>query len=683
MRKFGPLAILALIVDLILLVIGLSHLPSVTSRPGVPFQVSDIGEQTLVKTIDEVRAAGNLRRGDEIVSWNSKPLRTSGFLEFAADCSSIGDQVQVGFRRGGAEGSTTITLIASCPSVRFVVVYGFVGLAFWLIGLFILFRSPDQHPARVLHWSVILMGATLLLTRGRIDPQNSYSIFTRGLFLLVYPLMGATFLYFSTLFPRPKLGPRVLKALVIFAPALLSAALLISSFVPTVQSEDPAGFVRFQFMYDVCHVLLIIYGTGTIASIIHSYFIARTREERHKLQWMMWGFAVGPTPFIVLVIVPQLLLSVDLVPEEYATLFLVIVPFSLAISFLKYQVMDVTVLINRSIVYAVLSVFIGAVYVSVVLLLVSAFGGARITEEYFFVVTLSLLIAILLNPLRRQVQKFVDATLFPARTRYRELVREISAEFTKMISVDDLYAGMVRIVEKCLPVSTAAFYSYDEGGMTLHGILPPGLLPRFNLSDLHAREIALPRVYASPSVTNFDRGDVDTTKDSVLKRLGVQVGLPLVGESGILLGMLIVNPCVDTKRFDEGEIDLPATIGHQAEGALERLQLQEKFFIEREQKRHAEELNSLKSYYVSSVSHELRTPLTSIRMFGDTLRDHKITSRKRRKEYLGIIIGEAERLGRLVNNILDYSKIERGVKEFHFATIDFLVCCAAIIEQRA
>jgi signal transduction histidine kinase len=157
-----------------------------------------------------------------------------------------------------------------------------------------------------------------------------------------------------------------------------------------------------------------------------------------------------------------------------------------------------------------------------------------------------------------------------------------------------------------------------------------------------------------------------------LSKLGISVGLPLGGESGQLFGMLVANPRLDTKRFDEVEIDLLATIAHQAEEVLGRLQLQEKFFIEREEKRHAEELNALKSYFVSSVSHELRTPLTSIRMFADTLRDQKVGRSKTRKEYLNIIVGETERLGRLINNVLDFSKIEQGLKEFHFARIDLL-----------
>jgi len=72
----------------------------------------------------------------------------------------------------------------------------------------------------------------------------------------------------------------------------------------------------------------------------------------------------------------------------------------------------------------------------------------------------------------------------------------------------------------------------------------------------------------------------------------------------------------------------------------------------------------MRSDFVSSVSHELKTPLTAIRMFAETLRygsnsDPGVTS-----EYLDTIVGESERLTRLLNNVLDLSKIEQGQKVY-------------------
>lgn len=75
-------------------------------------------------------------------------------------------------------------------------------------------------------------------------------------------------------------------------------------------------------------------------------------------------------------------------------------------------------------------------------------------------------------------------------------------------------------------------------------------------------------------------------------------------------------------------------------------------------------LAEMRSQFVSSVSHELKTPLTSIRMFAETLRLQRSKDPKVQEEYLDTIIKESERLSRLLNNVLDFSKIEQGKKVY-------------------
>jgi len=79
------------------------------------------------------------------------------------------------------------------------------------------------------------------------------------------------------------------------------------------------------------------------------------------------------------------------------------------------------------------------------------------------------------------------------------------------------------------------------------------------------------------------------------------------------------------------------------------------------------QLAQLKSDFVSNVSHELKTPLSLIRLFAETLELDRVKSGERQKEYFSIIRKESERLTQLINNILDFSRIEAGKKEYRFA----------------
>src|ERR1035437_5054870 len=79
-----------------------------------------------------------------------------------------------------------------------------------------------------------------------------------------------------------------------------------------------------------------------------------------------------------------------------------------------------------------------------------------------------------------------------------------------------------------------------------------------------------------------------------------------------------------------------------------------------------------KTDFVSNVSHELKTPLTSIRMFSELLAEGRVTDRAKQRSYLGIITAETARLTRLINNVLDFARIERGEKKYTFQQCDLV-----------
>lgn len=77
-----------------------------------------------------------------------------------------------------------------------------------------------------------------------------------------------------------------------------------------------------------------------------------------------------------------------------------------------------------------------------------------------------------------------------------------------------------------------------------------------------------------------------------------------------------------------------------------------------------------KTDFVRNVSHELKTPLTSIRMFSELLAEGRVTDVAKQRNYLQVITAEAARLTRLINNVLDFSRLERGEKKYAFTRCD-------------
>jgi two-component system phosphate regulon sensor histidine kinase PhoR len=81
-------------------------------------------------------------------------------------------------------------------------------------------------------------------------------------------------------------------------------------------------------------------------------------------------------------------------------------------------------------------------------------------------------------------------------------------------------------------------------------------------------------------------------------------------------------------------------------------------------------LAALKSDFVANVSHELKTPLALIRMFGEMLFLERVPTPDKRRQYLQIIMSESERLTALIENVLDFAKVERGKAAYSFAPGD-------------
>jgi signal transduction histidine kinase len=89
-----------------------------------------------------------------------------------------------------------------------------------------------------------------------------------------------------------------------------------------------------------------------------------------------------------------------------------------------------------------------------------------------------------------------------------------------------------------------------------------------------------------------------------------------------------------------------------------------------------------KTSFVSNVSHELKTPLTTIRMYAEMLAEQRIDDREKQHNYLQTIVRESQRLTRLVNNVLDFSRLEQRRREFSFEEIDLAALLHQILDNQ-
>ena len=91
-------------------------------------------------------------------------------------------------------------------------------------------------------------------------------------------------------------------------------------------------------------------------------------------------------------------------------------------------------------------------------------------------------------------------------------------------------------------------------------------------------------------------------------------------------------------------------------------------------------LSRLKSDFVANVSHELKTPLALIRLFAETLELGRVPTEEKKQQYHRIINKESRRLTQLINNILDFSRIEAGRKEYRLVRTDLAAVVRDVVD---
>ena len=152
----------------------------------------------------------------------------------------------------------------------------------------------------------------------------------------------------------------------------------------------------------------------------------------------------------------------------------------------------------------------------------------------------------------------------------------------------------------------------------------------------------------------FIQMDSNETRGFVEDRLALREGfrsyiiVPIVSKRTVIGTLNLISN--QPRTYSKKNLDILIPIAEQLAIAIDTIRLFEQ----------TRKLDELKSDFVSKVSHELRTPLTSIKGFTEILLSYRDVDPNTQKEFLGIISEESDRLTRLINDILDLSKIEAG-----------------------
>jgi signal transduction histidine kinase len=601
----------------------------------------------------------------DVIGINGTAIEDEGDIGFVLNHKVIGETAVVVIEKDGKRESKLIRLVAHYSQAPVPLLYLFIGLFSMATGFVVYILRSRSRKARVYYWATLAFGYCIIVASGYyLGTQNVVSYILGAAFFFLYPLAAALLMHFSFQYPykRWKVS-RVFLFLIIYLPALCFAAALIFSYLLSNRMFSIEIYRYYLVNLSVFRIYLIFYVSYAVGQLIRAFIVTFMEELRAQIKWALYGLAVGLFPFILLYQLPIVLGFDPLISEELSNIFFLFVPVAFSISVLKYKLMDINFIINRSMVYSFLTILIVGIY------LFSSNIFQRFLIRWFSIndVTVSVLAAMVtaasFHPLRRRVQLFVDKSFFQTSYDYRQTIHSFIQRAQMMVNPDQLLNFYLDKINRSLPVEKTEIVVCSEksGKRSIlfkrNGHVDPAPL----LELLDGKGFFLARKSAVTGEKNLD-----FSAEEFLEKTEMEMIIPLLFRLSDLRGFIIQGRKKSGERYNSEDIALLQTMSRELALNLERIRLQEEVIYEKAEKEKLQDLNRLKTEFISSVSHEMRTPLTSIQGLSELLLEKKVRGKARQDELLGVMAGECTRLSRLLHNILDFGKIERKSKLYHF-----------------
>jgi len=511
-------------------------------------------------------AEAGIRAGDRVLALDGIPL-ADVFPLYGS--KQVGDSVTVTLLRAGQRRTVSLTLAVPPPRIRFGNLEPLlVGLIFWLVGVGACLLRPSQDISRLFFLLGQVTGA--MLAAGDLSAlRMSWAIRLFGLLLL---FLAPLALHFYASFPdllasrwrRPLLG------LAYGGAGFLAVGYLLQTWPPkSPLGPDSLWAARRLF---VALVLLV-----ALALLLRPRRTV-SLQTRRRQRLLIAGMLLSPGPLLFLSFLPELLHGFPLVDYTWTFPFLTLLPLSYASAVYQRELSRVDRILNRSLVYFLLTTLLLSVY-GLLFLGLDRLLPAMLWSRPLVGAALVMGMAALFGPLRAWVQRLVDHLFYGGWYDYRTVVREGSQNLNRSLNLDQLSVRLMDVVRTMRfraaallwPVGTDlvpwSSFGYGEEALARFRLPLDGAVARY------LAEGARPRRGGQVS-RDLAVGMLTEEEKALLAAGHVCLWLPLVSR-GRLRGVLAVGARQAGEGVEPEDVDILATVGEQAAVVAENVVLLE------------------------------------------------------------------------------------------------------------
>jgi hypothetical protein len=270
-----------------------------------------------------------------------------------------------------------------------------------------------------------------------------------------YPVLALVLVFTLLLFPTGRLLSARWRPVAVAAAAATVGVTTLSALTPTLVDENyvvrnPIGLAGVQDPEETAvgavlfGLLLVCMGAAALSLVLR--FHRAQGVERQQLKWFTYAGAL----MVLFGLVPELLPTTAKVSEALWGLGAVFVPVAAGIAILRYRLYDIDRLINRTLVYGLLTALLAGVYVGLVLLLGQVFGRLGTEPSSWAVAGATLAVAALFQPARRRIQSVVDRRFNRRRYDAAKTIEAFSARLREEIDLDALSAELLAVVDQTM-----------------------------------------------------------------------------------------------------------------------------------------------------------------------------------------------------------------------------------------
>jgi sigma-B regulation protein RsbU (phosphoserine phosphatase) len=549
---------------------------------------SDIPSDTTGILITNVAKGGvtdqaGVKDGDHLLRINGQRFKNSGIAQSILNRVPAGGIATYLIERNGKQFETQIHIFKVFEAQNLSLFL--LGFGFLLVGYIVVLTKPHGKVQRLCGW----FGLMAMLTFGLFSSQNGSDTarwivicYTVGI-VIGRAIAPAIFIQFFLHFPvRHKLLDRRW-----FVPCLYAFSITSLVVLYFLQKSPPT-----PLFYFLAYAPISFFIAG-LFFFIGGYFRVDP-SKRRQLSPILITAAIDVVAFTygLTLVVTNPLIFIFHPLAVLPMLSVVGLPVAFGYSIFRYRLMDIDLIVKRSLIYATVTATIAATYLVVVFgigrLIGSMFGHA---ESQALNVIAFVIIALIFDPVKRRTQEWIDKIFYRERLNYQKALLEFSQELPRQMNLNEILHSIINRISTTMHVERIGVVICDgEKGCTTVSRNIPAAAGEFTdepggLIDLMRRK-KTPQSFALLDEES-ESIEIHETDKKRIRESGIMLSVPMMLNER-LVGTINVGEKLSGKVYSQEDIDLLSTVAGQAAIAIENARLHQS---EIEKQRMEEELD--------------------------------------------------------------------------------------------